>query len=81
MPVAACARVSTRERAEGSGLDTQKQEIREWAQFHDVDRIRLYEDPGVSSGTMDREGLQRLLSDVEDGDIGAVVVYKANRLS
>jgi DNA invertase Pin-like site-specific DNA recombinase len=30
---------------------------------------------------MDREGLQRLLSDVEDGDIGAVVVYKANRLS
>ena len=30
---------------------------------------------------MDREGLQRLLSDVEDGDIGAVVVYKADRLS
>jgi len=29
---------------------------------------------------MDREGLQRLLSDVEDGDIGAVVVYKADRL-
>jgi Site-specific recombinases, DNA invertase Pin homologs len=79
--VAAYLRVSTREQAEGTGLETQKQKIREWARLHDVDRIQLYEDPGVSGGTMDREGLQRLLSDVEDGGVSTVVVYKSDRLS
>ena len=81
MAIAAYVRVSTREQAEGTGLDTQKQKIREWARLHDINRIRLYEDPGVSGGTMDREGLQRLLSDVEEGGVETVVVYKADRLS
>ena len=71
----------TKPRGPASTPGSKRSEIREWAQLHDVDRIRFYEDPGVSSGTIDREGLQRLLSDVEDGDIGAVVVYKADRLS
>jgi DNA invertase Pin-like site-specific DNA recombinase len=48
---------------------------------YDIGNIDLYEDPGISGGTMDRDGLQRLLSDVEDGDIETVVVYKADRLS
>jgi DNA invertase Pin-like site-specific DNA recombinase len=79
--VAAYVRVSTREQAEGTGLDTQKQKIREWAQLHDIGQMSLYEDPGASGGTMDREGLQELLSDVESGDLDTVVVYKADRLS
>ena len=81
MSFAAYVRVSTGEQAEGTGLDTQKQKIREWARLHDIGNIDLYEDPGISGGTMDRDGLQRLLSDVEDGDIETVVVYKADRLS
>ena len=40
-----------------------------------------YDDGGVSGGTLDRPALQRLLSDIEDGLIDVVVVYKIDRLS
>lgn len=41
----------------------------------------LYDDGGVSGGTMDRDGLQRLLADVAAGKIDLVVVYKVDRLT
>ncbi len=40
-----------------------------------------YDDGGISGGTLDRPGLKRLLSDIEDGLIDVVVVYKIDRLS
>jgi site-specific DNA recombinase len=40
-----------------------------------------YDDGGFSGGNLERPGLQRLLSDVEAGRIGCVVVYKVDRLS
>jgi DNA invertase Pin-like site-specific DNA recombinase len=40
-----------------------------------------YDDGGVSGGTLERQGLQRLLSDIEDGLVDVVVVYKIDRLS
>ena len=36
----------------------------------------LYDDGGVSGGTLERPGLQRLLADIEAGKIDLVVVYK-----
>jgi DNA invertase Pin-like site-specific DNA recombinase len=53
--VAAYTRVSTREQAEGSGLGTQRQKIRQWARLHDVENVKLYEDAGASGGITDRE--------------------------
>ncbi len=41
----------------------------------------LYDDGGVSGGTMDRNGLQHLLTDVAAGKIDVVVVYKVDRLT
>ncbi len=38
-----------------------------------------YDDGGISGGTMERPGLQRLLADIEARKVDAVVVYKANR--
>jgi len=38
-------------------------------------------DPGVSGGTLDRPGLNRLLQDAEKGCFGKVLVYKTDRLS
>ena len=35
-----------------------------------------YDDGGVSGGTLDRPGLQRLMADIEDGLVDVVVVYK-----
>ena len=40
-----------------------------------------YDDGGISGGTLERPGLQRLLADVEDGLVDVIVVYKIDRLS
>jgi len=41
----------------------------------------MYDDGGISGGTMDRPSLKRLLADIEAGSIDAVVVYKVDRLT
>jgi len=41
----------------------------------------LYDDGGVSGGTMERPALKRLLADIEAGRIDTVVVYKVDRLT
>ncbi len=41
----------------------------------------LYDDGGISGGTMERPALQRLLKDIQDGKVDVVVVYKIDRLS
>lgn len=41
----------------------------------------LYDDGGISGGTMERPALQQLLKDVDRGMIDVVVVYKVDRLT
>ena len=41
----------------------------------------LYDDGGISGGTMERPALRRLLADIEAGRVDAVVVYKVDRLT
>src|SRR5712691_11098882 len=41
----------------------------------------LYDDGGFSGGTMERPAFQRLLSDVSEGKVDVVVVYKVDRLT
>ncbi|CCB66642.1 recombinase family protein [Hyphomicrobium sp. MC1] len=41
----------------------------------------LYDDGGLSGGTMDRPALRRLLSDIQAGKVQIVVVYKVDRLT
>ena len=40
-----------------------------------------YDDGGISGGTLERPGLQRLLTDIAMGRIDIVVVYKVDRLT
>nr|WP_286198837.1 recombinase family protein [Mesorhizobium sp. BR1-1-16] len=42
---------------------------------------QMYDDGGISGGTMDRPALKRLLADVAVGKIDVVVVYKVDRLT
>src|SRR3954471_1867982 len=42
---------------------------------------QIYDDGGVSGGTMDRPALKRLLTDIAAGKIDTVVVYKVDRLT
>ncbi len=41
----------------------------------------LYDDGGVSGGTLERPGLQRLLADMEADRVDLLVVYKVDRLT
>ena len=43
--------------------------------------IRTYEDNGYSGRTTDRPALKKMLSDVKNGEIEAIVIYKLDRLS
>ena len=40
-----------------------------------------YDDGGISGGTLERPALQQLLTDIEEGLVDVVVVYKIDRLS
>lgn len=42
---------------------------------------QMYDDGGISGGTMERPALKHLLADVEAGRIDTVVVYKVDRLT
>jgi DNA invertase Pin-like site-specific DNA recombinase len=41
----------------------------------------LYDDGGLSGGTMERPALKRLLADIKTGKVQIVVVYKVDRLT
>src|SRR5271154_6238451 len=41
----------------------------------------LYDDGGFSGGTLERPALQRLLAEIEAGEIEVIVVYKVDRLT
>ena len=41
----------------------------------------VYEDGGISGGTLERPGLQRLLADIDAGLAKQVVIYKVDRLT
>lgn len=41
----------------------------------------MYDDGGLSGGTMERPALQRLLNDIRSGKVQIVVVYKVDRLT
>jgi len=41
----------------------------------------MYDDGGLSGGTMDRPALQRLLTDIKANKVQIVVVYKVDRLT
>ena len=41
----------------------------------------VYEDAGISGGTLERPGLQRLLDDIDAGLVDRILVYKVDRLT
>jgi site-specific DNA recombinase len=48
----------------------------EWVALAD-----MYDDGGLSGGTMERPALKRLLEDIKTGTVQSVVVYKVDRLT
>ena len=76
-------RVSTDKQAdEGYSLDIQKEKLQAYSKtFSCVREIRDYMDDGFSGSTLERPGMQRLIQDIEAGEITHVIVVKLDRLS
>lgn len=82
MRVGLYPRVSTIEQAkEGYSIGEQTERLKKYCEAMGWEVYKIYTDPGYSGGSMDRPGLQNLISDVEDGLLDKVVVYKLDRLS
>ena len=75
-------RVSTTEQAdEGYSIEIQERMCKAAIESKGWTYTKTYADPGVSGRTMNRDGLQAMRSAIERAEIGAVVIYKLDRLS
>ena len=80
--VAAYARVSTEMQAEeGLSITAQLNEIREFATARGWTVVSEFVDAGISGQTLDRPGLQSLLTAAEQGAFDIVIVHELSRLS
>lgn len=70
---------------EFNSLDAQREACRAFVKSQAAEGWRVipksYDDPAYSGGSIERPGLQRLLSDIESGLIDVVVIYKIDRLT
>lgn len=75
-------RVSTLERAKtGYSIKEQTERLEKFVDAKGWALYKTYVDGGYSGANTDRPGLQEMLEDAKEGRIGAVVVYKLDRLS
>lgn len=75
-------RVSTEEQAEeGLSLEAQKEKIKAFASFQNLDLIEIIADEGISGKDINRPGVQKLINLVKGKEAEAVIVYKLDRLS
>jgi site-specific DNA recombinase len=51
------------------------------AHRHWIELPQAYDDGGYSGGTLERPALRRLLADIEEGRVDAIVIYKIDRLT
>lgn len=79
--VALYPRVSSHEQVEGYSIGEQIERLTKYCEAMDWDIYKIYTDPGYSGGDINRPGLQAMLTDIRDGKIDKVVVYKLDRLS
>ena len=66
---------------EGYSIDVQEQKLKQWCGLKDIDRYQVYQDGGWSGSNLDRPAMKQMISDIINGKIERVVVYKLDRLS
>ena len=75
-------RVSTNSQAEeGYSIEIQKEKLLAYCKAHDWVVVAIVTDPGFSGSNLERPGIQRVISEVEQGNTDMVLVYKLDRLS
>ena len=65
-------------------VDNQERMCREYADLKfsgQIDSFEVYQDEGFTGANTDRPGLERLMEDVKDGLLDALIVYQLDRIS
>lgn len=80
--IAAYIRVSTDEQAkEGFSIEAQVDACESYCKCHDLGELYCYIDEGYSGGNPDRPEYQHLIADIKADVVGAVIVWRQDRLS
>lgn len=75
-------RVSTEEQAkEGVSIEAQAEKLRQYAELYDIDLVDIQIDAGASAKSLDRLGLEAALAALTEGQAGALLIYKLDRLT
>ena len=75
-------RVSTDAQAEeGYSIEAQTEKLTQYCKSKDYGNVEIYEDGGWSGSNIDRPEMKRLITDINNGKVRRVVVYKLDRLS
>ncbi|MDR1094319.1 MAG: recombinase family protein [Clostridiales bacterium] len=82
MSAALYVRVSTDAQAEkGYSIEAQLDKLRAYCALNGIADFKEYVDAGYSASNLNRPALSRLVQDIQSGAVGAVAVYKLDRLS
>ena len=65
---------------ESNSISNQKVMLEDYARKNGFVGIRHFTDDGISGTTFERDGLQAMLSEVERGNIGTIIVKDMSRL-
>jgi len=66
-------------RGGNNSITIQKSLLEEYAQKNNFDNIRHFTDEGVSGTTFDRAGFNAMITEVEAGNIGTIIVKDMSR--
>ena len=68
------------QQGESNSIINQKQYLEEYAKRQGFSNIRHFTDHGISGTTFEREGFQKLIAEVEAGNVSTVIVKDMSRL-
>lgn len=66
---------------EGYSVDAQKEKLKQYCNLKDITDYEFYIDGGWSGSNIDRPEMKRMIENITNNKISAVVVYKLDRLS
>ena len=72
------SRVSTTNQLEGTGLEYQNKKIKQYANLHELNLIKVISDC-ASGGLETRDGIEELKQDVIDGKVDVVLIWNVSR--
>lgn len=66
---------------EGYSVDAQKEKLEQYCKLKDITDYEFYVDGGWSGSNIERPEMKRMITDIKNREISAVIVYKLDRLS